>query len=61
VRPDTDADEKVALGESSKVAWADIFDTPLINDAWGNVSGFDEVAQPLGGVWVNFVVVGGHG
>lgn len=39
----------------------DIFDAPGVNDAWGDVAGVDEVAQPLSRVRVYFVVVGGHG
>jgi hypothetical protein len=61
VRPDTNAGEEVALRESGKITRADIFDTPFINDAWRDVAGLNQVPQPLGSVWVNLVVIGGHG
>ncbi|WP_256665325.1 hypothetical protein [Pseudomonas sp. SLFW] len=50
----------MALRESGKIAWADILNTPFIYDAMRDVAGVYQVAQPLGGVWVNFVVIGGH-
>jgi hypothetical protein len=50
----------VALRKSSKVAWEDILDTPFIYDAMGNVTGVYQVAQPLSGVWIDFVVISGH-
>lgn len=60
-RPDTDAGEEVALREAAKVAWVDILDTPFIHDTSRNVAGVYQVAQPLRGVWVDFVVISGQG
>ncbi|MBB5543572.1 hypothetical protein GGD70_003887 [Paraburkholderia fungorum] len=60
VRPDTDSGEEMALGESEKVVWSDIFNAPFINVAGGNVTGGYQVAQPLRSVWVDLVVVSGH-
>jgi hypothetical protein len=59
--PNADTSKEVALGEAAQVAWVDIFNTPFINIAGGDVPSFNQVAQPLSGCWVNFVVVGGHG
>jgi hypothetical protein len=47
----------MALGESAKVVWSNIFNAPFINFAGGNVTGGYQVAQPLRGVWVDLVVV----
>ena len=56
--PDANAGEKVALRETAQVARVDIFDTPFIHIAGRDMAGFNQVAQPLGGCWVNLVVVG---
>jgi hypothetical protein len=58
--PNADAGEEVALGETAQVAWVDIFNTPFVNIAGRNVASINQVAQPLGGCWVDFVVVGSH-
>lgn len=58
--PDADACEEVALRETAQIAWVDILDTPFIHDAWRYMAGLYQVAQPLGGVWVNLVVIGEH-
>jgi hypothetical protein len=60
IAPNSDTGKEVALGEASQVAGVDIFNTPFVNIAGRNVPGFDQVAQPLCGRWINFVVVGGH-
>lgn len=60
MRPDANAGEKVALREAAQVAGVDIFDTPFIHIAGRDVAGLDQVAQPLSGCRVNFVVVGSH-
>ena len=60
VGPHTDAGKKVALCEASQIAWEDIFDTSFVNITGCNVTGFNQVAQPLRCPWVNLVVVGGH-
>lgn len=39
----------------------DIFNTPFIHVAGGDVARSDEVAQPGGSVFIDFVVVSGHG
>jgi hypothetical protein len=60
VAPHANACEKVALGESAQVAWVNIFYAPFIHNAGRNVPGVNQVAQPLGGRWVNLVVIGRH-
>ncbi|MFM0435943.1 hypothetical protein PQQ84_05740 [Paraburkholderia strydomiana] len=47
----------MALAESAKVVWSNIFNAPFINFAGGNVTGGYQVAQPLRGVWVDLVVI----
>lgn len=56
--PDTNAGEKVALGELAQVVGVNIFNAPFVNNAGRYVAGFNQVAQPLGGVGVDFVVIG---
>lgn len=58
--PGPDSCEEVALCESGEVGGPDIFDRSFINYTRGNVARFDKVAQPLGRVGVNLVVIGGH-
>jgi hypothetical protein len=60
VAPDPDAGEEVALGESGKVAWLDIYDAPLVNLPVSNEPDGNEIAQPLRRERINLVVVGGH-
>lgn len=56
--PDTDSGEEMALGESVQVDGSYIFNASFVHDARRDVAGVDEVAQPLGGVVIEFVVVG---
>jgi hypothetical protein len=58
--PNANTGKEVALGKTAQVAGVDIFNTPFVNNAGGDVPGVNKVAQPLGGVGVDFVVVGGH-
>lgn len=58
--PHADAGKKMALGEVLQVGWVYIFNTPGVNHAVGNVPGCDQVAQPLGCIRVDFVVIGAH-
>jgi hypothetical protein len=58
--PDTHPGEEVALGEALNVSGPDIKDAPFVNDAGGNVAGRDEVSEPLRGICIVLVVVGGH-
>lgn len=58
MRPDADPGEEVALRESSQVVRCDIFNTPFINFARGDMTAGDQVTQPLSCKWVDFVVVG---
>jgi len=60
VGPHADAGEEVALGVSSKVVRSDIGDASLVNVAGGDVPRGNQVAQPLGCVGVDLVVIGGH-
>lgn len=48
----------MALGESVQVDGAYISNVSFVHDAGCDVTGVDEVAQPLGGVLVELVVVG---
>ncbi|MCP5698422.1 hypothetical protein NL355_22205, partial [Klebsiella pneumoniae] len=50
----------MALGKSSEVVRCDIFNTPFVNYARGNMPGGYEVTQPLRREWVYLVVVGRH-
>jgi hypothetical protein len=61
--PDPDAGEEMALGELAEVVGAHVLDASGVNDAIGDVSGGDEVAEPAGCIFINLVVVGGlrHG
>jgi hypothetical protein len=58
--PPADAGEEVTLSESVEVRGLYIHDAPGVYDAWRYVAGINEVAQPLGGVGVDLVVVSGH-
>lgn len=60
VGPDSDAGEEVALSKSRKLIWLDIGNAPLVHDAGRDVPRRDQVAQPLRGVGIEFVVVGSH-
>jgi hypothetical protein len=55
--PDANSGEKVALGKSSEVVRCDIFNTPFVNFARGDMPGGYEVTQPLRREWVDLVVV----
>src|SRR6185437_6178395 len=61
VGPTAETCEEMALGESGEFVGSHILDTPSVHDAGRDVAGVDQVAQPLGGVGVDFVVVNGHG
>ena len=58
VGPDTDPGEEVALRVSSEVIWAYVLYAALVHIAGGDVTGGDQVPQPLDGVRLDFVVVG---
>ncbi len=60
IGPPADACEEMALGVAFKVARLDIRNAPVINIAGRNQASGNEVAQPLGGVGIEFVVIGGH-
>jgi hypothetical protein len=60
VGPSANAGEEMALGVASEVVGPHVCDRPLVNVAWGDVTGFNEVAEPLSGIGVNLVVVGDH-
>lgn len=59
--PNADTGEEVALGVGLEIIGVYVLDRAFIDIARRDVPGGDEVAQPLGGVGVVFVVVGGHG
>ena len=59
VTPHTDTSKEMALSESSEVGRGNIHDGTIINDAVGDMSCFDEVAEPLNCILVDFVAVDG--
>src|SRR5690606_37429471 len=56
--PSADAGEEVTLRVSHEVVRSDIDNAPVVNVARRNQPSRDEVSQPLGCVWIEFVVVG---
>jgi hypothetical protein len=58
VGPSANAGEEVALSIPGKVGCADIDDATLVDVPWGDVTGGDEVAEPLRGIGVDLVVIG---
>lgn len=58
VGPDANAREEVALRVPSNIVWVDIPNIPLVNIARRDMAGGNQIAQPLGGEWVDFVVIG---
>jgi hypothetical protein len=60
VGPAADPGEEVALPVSDKVASAHVDNTSLVNVSGNNEPCRGEVAQPLGGIAVILVIVGGH-
>ena len=57
VGPDSNTCKEMALCVSVKVARSNIFNTPVVNIARRDVACGDQVAQPLGCIFVEFVVV----
>ena len=57
-RPDADSGEEVALCVASEVVRSNILNVSLVDVARSNVASRNQVAQPLGGVWVVLVVIG---
>jgi hypothetical protein len=60
-RPSADAGEEVALGVARKVGWSHVNDASLVNVSGREVSDSDKGANPLCGIPICLVVVGGHG
>jgi hypothetical protein len=58
--PSGDAREEVALGVASEVIGLNIDDTSLVNVTGSDVSSRNEIAEPLGCIRVDFVVIGIH-
>jgi hypothetical protein len=56
-RPSADAGEKVAMPVAAQIVGAHVGNGSLVNVAGGQVSGRNEVAQPLGRELVPFVVI----
>jgi hypothetical protein len=56
--PSADAGEEMALGVAGEIVGAHVNDASLVNVAAGDVSGVDEVAEPLRCIGVDLVVVG---
>jgi hypothetical protein len=58
--PNPNPGKEVALGVLLEVIGWDIFYAPFVYVDGGYVSGLDQIAQPLRGVFIDLVVVGGH-
>jgi hypothetical protein len=59
VGPSADPGEEMALPVSGEVVGLHVNDASLVNVAWCDVSGGNEVAEPLGGIGVDFIVICG--
>lgn len=59
-RPSSDASEEMGLCVAAEVVGPHVNDASLVNVSWGDVPFFNEVAEPLRGIRINLVVVGGH-
>lgn len=60
VGPSADAGEEMALGVGLEVIWVNILDRSFVNVAWRDVACGNQIADPLRGVWVDFVVIRSH-
>jgi hypothetical protein len=60
-RPSSDASEEMALGVAAQIVGLHVHDASLVNVAWRDVAGCDEVAEPLRCIGVDLVIVGWHG
>jgi hypothetical protein len=58
--PSSDAGEEMALRVFSEVTGPHVNNASLIHIPRGNVSSINEIAEPLCGIWVCLVVIGGH-
>src|SRR5581483_1005058 len=59
IAPAADDGEEVALRVAAKVVGPHVDDAALVNVAWGDEASGDEVAEPLRGIRVVLVVIGG--
>lgn len=57
VGPSADAGKEVALSISSQVSWSDIFNRSFIYVASGDLARLNQVAEPLSGVGLYFVII----
>jgi len=60
VGPNADTGKEMALGIRLEVIGVYVLDRAFVNVAWRDVARGYEVAEPLRGVWVDFVVVRRH-
>jgi hypothetical protein len=60
VRPSPKTCEEMVLSKPGKLAGVDIVNVTLIDIPPRDMATVDEVAKPLRGIWVIFVVIGGH-
>ena len=60
VAPYADPGEEVALVKRMKFVMSNVTDVPLVYFTWCDVPRRNQVAQPLRGVWVMFVIVSSH-
>ncbi|GEM_PF-2785919 len=59
--PDGNSCKPMTLGKLPDISGVNILDAPFVHHPGRDVPGSDEVAQPLGRIRVDLVVVGGHG
>ena len=61
VAPDADAGEEVALREAVEITRVDVFDASLVDDSISDVTGCNEVSEPLSCIGFDLVVERRHG
>jgi hypothetical protein len=59
-RPSAEPGEEMGLGVSPQIVGSHVNDASLVDISSGDMSGFDEVAEPLRCIGIVFVVVGIH-
>ncbi|MCY1300997.1 hypothetical protein D9M70_505860 [compost metagenome] len=59
--PCADTGEEMALGVRAEVIGVHVLDRSFIYVAWRDVAGGNQVAEPLRGIGLNFVVISRHG
>ena len=60
IGPPSNAGEEMGLGIVPEVVGSHVDDASLVNISGGDMSGGNEIAEPLSGIRVDFIVVGTH-